>query len=279
MLRYYLFVVIMSLVLPIANTASANDLSKSINLAGKQRMLTQKMSKEAILVALDVDKITNLENLKKSHDLFAKTLKGLEHGDDELQFAAMKKPKITKQLKKVQKLWEPFSAKIVEIYDSGMVTDEQVSYIATHNLPLLKEMNKAVKFFETAAAGSNVNPALAKAINISGRQRMLTQKMSKEFFLVAYGYEKAENQMKLGETTALFEGSLNSLINGNNSMGLPAAPTPELKKQLELVQNMWGDYKEAMELGVNDASVEVISEINLPILKEMNKAVGMYEAL
>ena len=45
-----------------------------LNLSGKQRMLTQKMSKEVMLVALNVDTQNNLSNLKKTSGLFAKTL-------------------------------------------------------------------------------------------------------------------------------------------------------------------------------------------------------------
>ncbi len=48
-----------------------------INLAGKQRMLTQKMSKEALFIAKGIDVEKNKESLKKTAELFDKTLKGL----------------------------------------------------------------------------------------------------------------------------------------------------------------------------------------------------------
>ncbi|MCK4442577.1 MAG: type IV pili methyl-accepting chemotaxis transducer N-terminal domain-containing protein, partial [Sulfurovaceae bacterium] len=46
-----------------------------INLAGKQRMLTQKMTKEALFIAKGIDVKENIENLKKTVSLFDKTLK------------------------------------------------------------------------------------------------------------------------------------------------------------------------------------------------------------
>ncbi len=52
-----------------------------VNLAGKQRMLTQKMTKEALAVSRGLEKE---ENLKKTADLFDRTLKGLISGDAEL---------------------------------------------------------------------------------------------------------------------------------------------------------------------------------------------------
>ena len=56
-------------------TPTAAEYGVVLNLSGKQRMLTQKMSKEAVLVALGVNKDGNLANLTATRDLFAKTLK------------------------------------------------------------------------------------------------------------------------------------------------------------------------------------------------------------
>ncbi len=48
-----------------------------INLAGKQRMLTQKMTKELLLIANGIDVDKNRESLKKTAELFENTLKDL----------------------------------------------------------------------------------------------------------------------------------------------------------------------------------------------------------
>lgn len=257
----------------------AFEYNRAINLAGKQRMLTQKMSKEALLVALGIEKDANLASLKKTRDLFDKTLKGLQDGDKDLGLSKTKKPKIRKQLKKVGKLWVDFDKAVSQIISSGNVTKDDVAVIANLNLPLLKEMNKGVKFYESAAAGSGVNQALAKAINLSGRQRMLTQKMSKEFYLMAYGHETTKNQESLKKTVSLFDTILNGLIDGDASVGLSAAPTPDLKAQLSKVKTMWQAFRKNIEAAPNDQSKQNVASNNLPLLKEMNAAVKMFEKL
>jgi len=55
-----------------------------INLAGKQRMLTQKMSKEALFIAKGISVDANKASLAKTVALFDKTLKGLVAGDASL---------------------------------------------------------------------------------------------------------------------------------------------------------------------------------------------------
>jgi len=53
-----------------------------------------------------------------------------------------------------------------------------VAAVAKNNLPLLKQMNKAVGLYEKDAkkGGLKSAPGLAATINLSGKQRMLTIK-------------------------------------------------------------------------------------------------------
>ena len=62
-------------------SANANY-NRVINLAGKQRMLTQKMTKEFLLFALEVDQAKNLRSLRATRNLFDRTLN--PHFPDEL---------------------------------------------------------------------------------------------------------------------------------------------------------------------------------------------------
>ena len=73
-----------------------------LNLSGKQRMLTQKMSKEIVLIAMGHETGTNVQNLKATADLFDKTLKGLRNGDAGLQLVPTSNPRILRQLDKVE---------------------------------------------------------------------------------------------------------------------------------------------------------------------------------
>ncbi|NOX17200.1 MAG: HAMP domain-containing protein [Chlorobi bacterium] len=126
-----------------------------------------------------------------------------------------------------------------------------------------------------------------KVINVAGRQRMLTQKMSKEIFAITgYSAENKDEYLKsLKKTVELFEQSLNSLMRGNAESGIPAAEEPEVKAQLEKVEGMWDVFKEKIKNVQNENpespdyknSLNYISKNNIDLLKEMNKAVGLYE--
>jgi len=240
-----------------------------INLAGKQRMLTQKMSKEALFIAKGIDAKANTESLKKTAELFDKTLKGLVAGDESLKLPKTTNKEILAQLETVSKLWATFKPNIDKVAD-GKSDKATLEAIAKENLPLLKNMNKAVQMY-AKASGSKLDPEMAKTINLAGKQRMLTQKMTKELLLVANGIDAKANAENCKKTGELFESTLKDLTD--------KCKNDEIKKQLEVVAKLWGDYKAIIEKAdTSEASLKKAEELNIPLLKNMNKAVKMYEA-
>lgn len=271
----------------LAEGPSSAEYGVVLNLSGKQRMLSQKMSKEIMLVALGIQAEQNLENLHKTSALFDKTLKGLRAGDADLRLPPTSSARILRQLDKVDEIWGKFHSVVQEILGNKTVSAEQVAFVAKENLPLLKEMNKTVGLYENDAAegGLKSAPGLAATINLSGKQRMLTQKMSKEFLLVAYGFEPEDNKLALLETYTLFQRTLKGLLDGDETLGLPGTKEPAIREQLGVVGKLWEQFKPLVEYGADykTASLEqdkikALAETNLPLLAEMNKAVGMYES-
>lgn len=257
-----------------------------LNLSGKQRMLSQKMSKEVMLVALDMNAATNLTNLEKTSSLFDKTLKGLRNGSKDLRLPPTTSKRIIRQLNKIDEIWAGFYPIIKDIIKNKAVTKDQVATIASNNLPLLKAMNKGVGLYEKDAkkGGLKAAPGLAATLNLSGKQRMLTQKMSKEFLLVAYGHEAEDNKLSLLETYTLFERTLKGLLDGDEVLGLPGTKPQHIRDQLGVVNGLWAEFKPIVEYGADHKTtsiprdkIAVLEKTNLPLLKNMNKAVGMYE--
>jgi hypothetical protein len=269
-----------------AQGPSSAEYGVVLNLSGKQRMLSQKMSKEVMLIALGVDAPQNLSNLAATSSLFDKTLKGLRNGSEALRLPPTSSDRILRQLGKIDGIWSTFYPVIKEILASQGVSKDQVAVIARHNLPLLKQMNKAVGLYEKDAkkGGLKAAPGLAATINLAGKQRMLTQKMSKEYLLVAYGHEVEDNKLSLLETYSLFERTLKGLLDGDETLGLPGTQVADIRTQLGVVNDIWIKFRPIVEFGsapgTRDIPRDKITELansNLPLLREMNKAVGMYE--
>ncbi len=269
-----------------AGLAETKNLNHIINFAGMQRTLTQKISKESLLVALGVDREENLRNLEESRALFDRTLKGLRNGDAVLGLPPTTEPDVLDHLGKVEELW-PLLETVVRNSVAGQnVTAQGIDTIVELNLPLLQAADDTVKAYERGARGGNVNlvSMLTVALDVSGQQRMLSQKMFKEYLLIAYGYEERSNRRNLRGTIKLFDRTLQSLIEGDNDQGILRAPTPEIRARLRVVERLWDEIRPQLEpfgkAGRPDpGAIAKAAQVNQLLLEELDQAVTLYERL
>ena len=126
----------------------------------------------------------------------------------------------------------------------------------------------------------------ALVINVVGKQRMLTQKISKNIF---YLYENNESNKELDEATIEFIYNLNSLKNGNTLIGIVKAPTNDIINQILKVEALWNDfYKNTNDFKKNlnkrnssnelllETIVHSIYNTNNVLLNEVDILVSMY---
>ena len=95
-----------------------------INIAGRQRMLSQKMSKEAILIDNNISGKGAYKELERTFRLFEKSHQGLIYGDEDLEIGPTTDDDILKQMEVVDRLWKPFREHIKSVLSSGSRTPE-----------------------------------------------------------------------------------------------------------------------------------------------------------
>lgn len=140
---------------------------------------------------------------------------------------------------------------------------------------------------------SSAQKADGAGINLAGRQRMLTQKMTKEKFLIEVarkdGKETREYDLALANTIQVFEMTLSALSNGGNapltldpnlkSVTLPK-PDPQVKQILNNVQTKWNAFKTHLNTPASDMGhMDMLTKESVSVLKEMNRAVVLLQQL
>ena len=133
-------------------------------------------------------------------------------------------------------------------------------------------------------------------INLAGRQRMLSQKMSKEIFLYAAATDAKQKEKLLStasNTMKVFDATLSALAeSGKAPLSLdlegeyaviPKSSEPAYS-QLIIVKEIWKEFSShIIDLSTKNDDPAVcykyIEENNIPLLTEMNKAVGMLQKL
>jgi nitrate/nitrite-specific signal transduction histidine kinase len=124
----------------------------------------------------------------------------------------------------------------------------------------------------------------ALIVNIAGKQRMLTQRMTKNVF---YEYQhQAKNFAQLDDAISQFKHGLDILTNGSKLLKIHEAPTKDIAMQLSKVNVIWMTFQSNIEqfksaLLHNDASqlhssYRHIKNTNDTLLTEVDQVVTLY---
>ncbi|MBF0437228.1 MAG: type IV pili methyl-accepting chemotaxis transducer N-terminal domain-containing protein [Magnetococcales bacterium] len=135
----------------------------TIDMAGRQRMLSQKMVKEALLYK-QMHNQEQLDSLLTSAQVFEETLTGLLNGEtapaavDRKQSQRIKvsvpDPDAKKMLQEVQVTWKPVFEQVQTLEKNPGGIDSLVPLLIETNGILLRDMNKSVILMSAEAVGS-----------------------------------------------------------------------------------------------------------------------------
>ena len=116
------------------------NLAIALNISGRQRMLTQKMAKEAFIYAKNPTP-ENLKNLLETAHLFDRSLKALRYGDKKLGLVKLTDQNALLKWEICAKAWKKFYAHVLALKDCKPGSPEfelHLNYIKNNNLKLLK---------------------------------------------------------------------------------------------------------------------------------------------
>lgn len=130
-------------------------------------------------------------------------------------------------------------------------------------------------------------------INIAGRQRMLSQKLTKEIVSLSVLSNKEDRNSlknKIQQTLSLWELSHHSLQKGNDSLGLPKENSDKIKQKFKLLNPVFDTIQEAsvsilkkllenplISVEVLDASIKKVTENEGSFLLKMDQIVNEYD--
>jgi len=131
----------------------------------------------------------------------------------------------------------------------------------------------------------NIKDALI--INIAGKERMLTQKISKNIFYLYH--QRALDFKEIDRAVEEFEYILESLKNGDSFRGIQSSPTQEITQQIVKINLLWNSFNQNVqtfkkiltlkniqnEQKLKD-QVNSIYNSNNTLLKEVDILVSMY---
>jgi len=248
-----------ALLLPASANAQVADLNDAINKAGRQRMLSQRMAKSYFAEGLGVEPELAGRTLSASMALFDRQLVELK--------VFSPRPEIKSTYGELESIWSDYKAALVGAKPAKPQA-ETVLALATKVLALANQGTGQLEKVSGRPVG--------RLVNVSGRQRMLSQRMAAFYLSASWGVQVAASKAELDKARDEFVAAHALLKNA------PEA-TPAIKAELELADAQFGFFDTALRTlqpGKPDAhhmtNVFTTSE---RILQVMDGVTGMYSKL
>ncbi|NHO64096.1 pilus assembly protein PilP [Aestuariicella hydrocarbonica] len=232
-------------------------MGEAINIAGRQRMLSQRIAQSYFLKGLKPDSQRGETQLQRAINEFERNLENLKN-------YAPAAP-IKSQILTVEALWRPYKELALSpaYKGSAEILFEQSNII-------LNQAHLYVSQLEKLSGTSK-----GEIINLSGRQRMLSQRIAKNFLALRWGVQDAKATELLYEDLAEYENVLSYLSESELN-------TPDINTQLSKVKGQFKyaskGFDGAMSLS-EQRLIHVVTGTTDAMLQGMNVVTGQYAAL
>jgi hypothetical protein len=258
----------------------AADAGNRINLAGRQRMLSQRIAKAACLHMRGIDPARQgLAALAAAED-FERVMVALRDGSPELGLLPEREPDLARTYTEIAAFSASFTASAKQIAFDDLHT-LVVELLVQRNMAVLKWLNDTVGVIENRYGDDSIDAGRAAAVNMAGRKRMLSQKMVKELCFLSIGLGGPEVRADMARTVENFDAAIKSLFGGGRGGKLGGLPSPEIRKQLRSLRISWRPMKALLEPvaqggDITDAVLQEALELGELLLKEADALTMLY---
>jgi len=228
--------------------------AEAINKAGRQRMLTQRITNLYCQIGLDVAPKKSRQQLQDAINLFSSQLLALERFSTEQD--------VVEALNIIKSLWIPFKDLALTV-----PLQEKVNQLADMDEKLLMANEHLVQLLVNLSGHE-----VTRLVNISGRQRLLSQRLAKFYLLKSWGQGSHTINSEIERATNEFSGALDALIQAPENTLL-------IKEKLESAKSQWAWFNSSIYLSNDEYFPFIVVDTSEKLLNIMEKITNTYQKI
>ncbi len=238
-------------------SAQISDINVAINKAGRQRMLSQRIAKAYFQVGQQVDVEHSRKILDGSIAQFDRQLVELK--------AYAPSSEIRQVYLDLEQLWLTYKDILIGAAPSP-ANGRKILKISEDVLTLAQQ--------GTVLLEKKSGTAVGHLVNVSGRERMLSQRMAKFYQAISWGVADERSAANL-------ELARKDFVEALQELSMARVNSPQITDDLELAKQQWLFFDNALRQknGPDKRPQLVVATTSERILEEMEGVVDLYEKL
>ncbi len=220
---------------------------KVLNYAFKQRMRTQWMSRDALLISMDFNGSFYQKEILVNAGLFNENFNHLINSKKDIEKAEKKDPNFAKKIEEVKEIWLRFHDSVKKISKNTKDKDA-LKFIVENNMELLDDIayifTNFIKSYQSTdkleASMAHIKSMLYTQV---GKPRMYINKLVKERLLIEQNINIKENQNSFNQSIKDMDRLMKALKDGDKELELYGTEDREILEKLSASQTIWKEVK------------------------------------
>jgi len=220
---------------------------KVLNYAFKQRMRTQWMSRDALLISMDFNSSFYQKEILQNANLFNENFINLINSKEDIKKAKKRDPEFSKKIEEVTQIWVKFYDSVKKISKDSK-DKNSLKFIVENNIKLLDDIayiftNFIKSYQSTNKLEASMGHIKSMLYTQVGKPRMYINKLVKERLLIEQNINVKENKNNFNQSVKDMDKLMKALKDGDKELELHGTEDRKILESLSISQKIWEEVK------------------------------------